>query len=222
MSILKERISRRKFLAIPIVLALPDIACGQDNDEQPFPISAPPESIVIPTRAAQTSEIPKLGSELTISIDNQYQVRDLSDHPEAIRAGVQKILVATSKPANKVYVYLEFTKDVIITPRVIDRSTAVLEDGFVPYDPSFDLGVAQANLNKQYAQKRPPDYTRIEFLTIDLLSRNFMSGLKFFSVYDIPPTNQDHMYLIGSNGLYTVNGQKPPITVLQTKISFTP
>lgn len=133
--------------------------------------------------------------------------------------GIERIFVFRPLDSKEVIVFLDRSKNTRLTLKAVDRKTAPIKDGFTPFDLKFDINKALEELNLQYSLKRPRVLEDEEYAQYTLLFGRFSSNPPgIIANYDLPKS--DSMYVFGFDDLYTINGRKPPTSILKAKFKF--
>lgn len=149
-------------------------------------------------------------------------VREIEDVASSSTAdvGISTLRIYSAGSKNQTYVFSEFEEDVSIIKNLGDIPPEQRKDGFVPYDPSFNVEEALRKLQQQYQIFGPPSPQGRDLVSIHMTFRGLMRNMGVYAFYNTPPINTDVMYILGLQDLYTVDGQKPPLAILKAKLRF--
>lgn len=169
-----------------------------------------------------SEEISKIVPELEIS--NNGLVTPITEVDKLVGKdiGLSKIFFYAKDDFSQVAVFLDRAKNTQLTYKTIDFQTFPFKDGFVPFDPAFNLPRALAHLNRQYQIEKPVLSNPTEQSILNRITAELSENDPGISlVYKTPPVNTDYMYVFDSRGFFTVNGKEPTTSILQTKFRFT-
>lgn len=199
MPLTERQVTRRKFLQLMITWPLA-LACSKEHQQTP---------ILVVQNDNKIHEAPDLKKILT---------RD---------AGVRKMAIFSDPQTGFTHVKLQLT-DFQLTFQSVDRKRADLADGFVPFDPKFNVDKALKTLKQHYQTKPPPQLSPGEFTKVQLWfaqnesepqSPNVLD--KIITSYHTPQDGLDYMYVFWFGELYLHKGRIPPMAIVKTRFRFT-